>query len=644
MIPKQSTSLIGEGTKVKSQWSNWPTGAVFIFIAALTFIAYLPAISGDFLWDDAGHVTNASLQSWSGLSRIWFEIGATQQYYPLLHTAFWIEHRIWGDMPEGYHLITILWHVMSATLLVALLRRLSIPGALLAGLIFALHPVCVESVAWISEQKNTLSTVFYLASVLSYLSFEENKSPSRYVFATIFFVAALLTKSITATLPMALLVIAWWRRGKISWRNDVVHLVPWLLCGIVVGLTTSWFESTQIGAKHGDVNLDVLSHILLASRIICFYVGKLLCPTNLAFFYPHWKIDPSIAWQWIFPAFLVTYITLLVVNYKWQRSLLAVTLLFCGTLFPVLGFINVYPFIFSYVADHFQYQASMWAITLLAASLWEGIAFLSCSNWIRQGSVIVLITTLGWLTWLQCGMYRNLHSLYETTLERNQSSWIANLNFGIVLDEEGETEKSLSYLNEALAQKPGYPETLNSLGNVLNKLGRSKEALPLLEQAVKLEPHFAAAYNSLGSTLMSLGRTEDGIISFRRAVDIDSTWTLARINLGWALANCGKTSLAIEQFKKALSLQPNLAEAEAKWGLTLVIQQNIEEALYHLKRAVVMQPDDPELHYSLGRVCLIAGQRESAIDQFQATLQLDQNHAGARDALSQLTQAGFIVK
>ncbi len=642
MIPKQSTSLIREGTKAKSQWSNWPLGAVFIFIAALTFFAYLPAISGDFLWDDAGHVTNAFLQSWSGLSRIWFEIGATQQYYPLLHTAFWIEHRIWGDMPEGYHLINILWHVMSATLLVALLRRLSIPGALLAGLIFALHPVSVESVAWISEQKNTLSTVFYLGSALIWLNFQEERSFGRYSAASLFFIAALLTKSVTATLPMALLVIAWRKNGKISWRNDILLLLPWMLLSIVAGLTTSWFETTQIGAKNAISNLDLMSHLVLAGRIIWFYIGKLLWPVNLVFFYPKWTIDSSVVWEWIYPATLAGLVLMVTLKYKSNRSLLAAILLFCGTLFPALGFINVYPFIFSYVADHFQYQASLWMIALIAASTWHGFTCLSWARWVKFGCLIIVIATLAWLSWHQCGMYRNLHSLYETTLEKNPDSWVANLNLGIVLDEEGETEKSLSYLKKALAQKPDFVETLNSLGNVLNKLGRSAEAFPLLEKAVQLQPNFAAAYNSLGVSFMGLGRSEKGISAFERSIELDSKWVLPRLNLGWALANQGHFDLAVEQFEQALKLQPNLAEAELKWGLVLGMQDKIDAALYHVKRAVILQPNDAEIRYTLGRLFMQLGQRAAAMDQFEETLRIDQNHTGARQALTVLEQAGLI--
>jgi len=207
---------------------------------AATLAAYFPALAGSWLWDDAGHVTAAPLQSWTGLYRIWFEIGATQQYYPLLHSAFWIEHRIWGDAPVGYHLVNVLWHATSACLLAAILRRLAIRGAVLAALVFALHPVGVESVAWIAEQKNTLSTVFYLAAALAWLRFEDDRRPDRYAVALLWFVAALLTKSVTATLPAALLVVAWWRRGRLSWRGEVRPLLPWLLPLLLPLLPKPW--------------------------------------------------------------------------------------------------------------------------------------------------------------------------------------------------------------------------------------------------------------------------------------------------------------------------------------------------------------------------------------------------------------------
>jgi len=197
------------------------------------------------LWDDSGHVTSAALQSFHGLWRIWFELGATQQYYPLLHTAFWVEHRLWGDSVLGYHLTNILLHALSSFLVVAIVRRLSLPGAWLAGFIFSLHPVSTESVAWISEQKNTLSTAFYLGSALCYLRFDNNrKIRLRYFIALALYVMALLTKSVTATLPVTLLIVLWWERGQLTWKRDLMPLLPWLGVGAASGALTAWIERT----------------------------------------------------------------------------------------------------------------------------------------------------------------------------------------------------------------------------------------------------------------------------------------------------------------------------------------------------------------------------------------------------------------
>src|SRR5687767_6644172 len=189
----------------------WRPGWVCALVFIAVFVAHGPALTGEFLWDDQpGHVTRPELRSLDGLRRIWFELGATQQYYPLLHSAFWLEHRLWGDNPFGYHLINILLHATVACLVGVVLQRLAVRGAWFAALLFALHPVCVESVAWISEQKNTLSTVFYLSAALVYFRYSERETARDYVIATTLFLLALLTKTITATLPAALLVILWW--------------------------------------------------------------------------------------------------------------------------------------------------------------------------------------------------------------------------------------------------------------------------------------------------------------------------------------------------------------------------------------------------------------------------------------------------
>jgi len=618
-------------------------GVVFIGLILVTLVAYLPALRGDFLWDDVGHVTAPALQSWSGLLRIWFEPGATQQYYPLLHSAFWFEHQLWGDAALGYHLVNVLWHATSACLLVVVLRRLAVPGALLAGLIFALHPVCVESVAWISEQKNTLSTVFYLAAALAWLRFEDDRRPGRYAVAILWFLAALLTKTVTATLPGALLVVVWWRRGRISWRGDVVPLLPWLVLGVASGLGTAWMETHSIGASGADFSLSVIDRGLLAGRVVWFYFGKLICPFELTFFYPRWTIDAGVWWQWFFPA---TALAALVAGVWWSRrdrGPLAAALLFGGTLVPVLGFVNVYPFVFSYVADHFQYLASLGMITFFTVSATRGFALLRWPHWSGSAVATGLLVVLGVLTWKQSSMYRDVFSLYETTLARNPSSWVAHLNLGTALDDAGRTEESLPHLQRALELKPDFPETLNSLGSALNQLGRPSEARPLLERAIQLQPRFVAAHHTLGVILMSLGQTDAGVASFRRALEINPKLTEARVNLGWALANTGNEAEALVQLERARREQPDNANVEIKTALTHAKFGRMSEAASHAGRAVKLQPDNPDMRFFFGSVLLNLGRATEAAEQFEEVLQLAPDHSGARQGLEQaqrLQQSG----
>ena len=238
------------------------------------------------LWDDNAHITRGDLRSAAGLWRIWFDLGATQQYYPLIHSAFWLQHKIWGDDTRGYHLVNIVLHALSSFLLALILRRLAVPGACLAAVIFAMHPVHVESVAWITEMKNTLSGVLYLSSALAYLRFDERRQKRMYATAMALFVPALLSKTVAATLPAALLVVFWWRRGRLHWRRDVLPLAPWFALSAAAGLLTAWVERTLIGAEGAAFQFTLIERVLIAGRAVWFYLGKLLWPANLIFIYP----------------------------------------------------------------------------------------------------------------------------------------------------------------------------------------------------------------------------------------------------------------------------------------------------------------------------------------------------------------------
>ncbi len=290
MTPRHSptASHPTTGRPARELTSLW----IGLLLLGLTFAIYAPVINGQFLWDDDAHATRPELRSVEGLGRIWFDVGATQQYYPLLHSVFWIEHRAWGNATTGYHVVNILLHVSSAFLLYLILGRLKIPGALTAAAIFAAHPVHVESVAWIAEQKNTLSTVFYLAAMHWYLRFDEERRPAWYAAASTLFVLGLLTKTVVATLAGALLVIVWWQRGRISVRRDVLPLAPWFALGAAMGIATASIETRLLGAEGTEFTWTLFQRAVLAGRVIWFYLAKLFWPFDLAFVYPRWEIAP----------------------------------------------------------------------------------------------------------------------------------------------------------------------------------------------------------------------------------------------------------------------------------------------------------------------------------------------------------------
>jgi protein O-mannosyl-transferase len=494
--------------------------------------AYLPAITGQFLWDDDAHVTRPELRPLHGLWRIWTDFGATQQYYPLLHTAFWVEHRLWGNAVAGHHLVNILLHGLSAVLLLRILRRLEIPGAGLAAAVFALHPVHVESVAWITEQKNTLSLVFYLGAAYIYLRFDEERRRRDYLRASALFVLGLLTKTVVATLPAALLVVFWWRRGRLSARRDVAPLTPWFVLGAAAGLVTAWIEQNQLGAEGADFALTPLQRVLLAGRVVWFYLGKLVWPANLAFIYPRWSIDAS-AWT----AYTWPLAALLVLAALWamrgrSRAPLAAALFFVGSLFPVLGFVNVYPFVFSFVADHFQYLPSLGVIVGMAAGTAALVARLDPrARRLVPAAAAVLLITLATLTFRQSYVYRDPRTLYEATLARNPDCYLCLNNLGTLAAGGGALAEAAGYYREAVRIKPDSPEAHNNLASALAQSGQLAEAIPHFEQAVRAAPNYVVARVNFGGVLFRMGRIPEAKAQFEAALRVLPGYAPARQNL-----------------------------------------------------------------------------------------------------------------
>lgn len=608
--------------------SRWIAFGMFVAV----LLAYAPIFSAGYIWDDAGHVTRPELRTLGGLFRIWFEPGATQQYYPLLHSAFWLEAHVWGDAPLGYHLLNLLLHATSACLFAAVLRRLAVPGAWLAAILFALHPVAVESVAWVSEQKNTLSTALYLFAALAYFRFDEGRAPKAYAWASFLFFLALATKTVAATLPAALLVIFWWRRGTLNLRRDVVPLLPWFGLSLAGALTTSWVEHTLIGAAGADFNLDPVQRVLLAGRAFWFYASKVIWPIDLMFVYPRWTIDASVWWQLLFP---LTAIGLVVALwFRHWRGTLAAVLLFGGTLFPALGFINVYPFIYSFVADHFQYLADLALFALIGAGASRFLPRVGVG--VGATFITLVALTLGVLTFRQTTMYRSEVTLYETTLARNPAAWMAHINLGISLVNAGRAADAIPHYEAALKLRPDYAEGENNLGYALNAEHRPADAIPHFERALQLHPTYAEAHNNLGISLSQLGNAAEARRHFETAVQLNPHYPEAHLNLGLTLAESGQTNAAITQFAEAARLRPGYGEAELNWAIGLTLTDRFVEAVPHFRRALDLSPDSWTTHLMYGRALARANQLDEAVAQLSIALELNPNSAEAHGLLGQV--------
>jgi tetratricopeptide (TPR) repeat protein len=574
---------------------TWWQGEWFLAVALVvaTISVYYPAWNGLPIWDDDGHMTKPALRSLHGLARIWIEPGAAQQYYPFVHSAFWIQYQLWGAWPAGYHFVNILLHAFSALLLVRILKHLEVPGAWLAGALFALHPVQVESVAWISELKNTMSGFFYLSAALAYFRFRQKCDRRLYLASLILFFLGLLSKSAIATLPAALLVVLWWKHGKLSWKEDVLSLIPFFLLSVPLGLFTAWMERKFIGAQGAEFNFSLIERTLIAGRAVWFYLSKLIWPQNLTFIYPRWEISQAVWWQYLFPFAALCLAAALWWFRKQSRAPLAALLLFIGTLFPALGYFNIYPFAFSFVADHFQYLACIAPLSLAAAGISVGFGRMKSKAGLMQPLSIALLAILGILSSQQSTMYADMKTLWETTIAQNPDCWMAYSNRGFGLLQEGRVDSAISDFQDALRLKPDYAFAHNNLGTALLQQGRTDEAIPHFEKALEFKSDYAEPYDNLGTILYQKGKVDEAIADLEKAVKINPQYADAHFNLGIAYRTKGNADAAISHYRKSLEIKPEDPEALVGLGSALSDKGQTGEATSQFQKALALIPIGP---------------------------------------------------
>ena len=622
-------------------------GGLIIF---LVFLAYLPALRGGFVWDDDSWTTNLSalFQNVSGLCSIWFQPTALQQYYPLSGTTFWLDYQLWKFWTTPYHIENVLLHGLAAVLFWRLLLQLEVPGAWLASALFALHPLMVESVAWITERKNVLSLVLYLAAFLAYLRYCAHRAarddpqgtkairhPLRfYILALVLFLAALLAKTTSFSLPAAILLINWWRRRQIQWRVDVLPTLPFFALAIGLCMVTAWLEKNHVGAQGSDFTLSFPQRCLVAGRAFWFYLGHLFWPADLCFVYPRWQPDPGSGWQWLFPVTaLGTLFTLWLARTRIGYGPVTALFFYVGTLFPVLGFMNAYGMRYSFVWDHWVYLPALGIIALVAALV------VRAGEWLHRPAMVygfaaIVLPVLALLTWRQAGKFSDMETLWQRTLATNPDCWLAHNNLGLWFKNQGQIEKAMDHYQRAIEINPNFSEAQCNVGNVLTVQGRFDDAIKHYTKAIELEPNYYFALNNLGLALTAQGRLDEAIENYRKAIEINPNFAEALNNLGLALSTKGRWDEAIENYRQAVRAKPNYGEALDNLGFALAAQGQLDEAIEDYRQAIEADANHPEAFFHLGLAFGQMGRTREAVVQFREALRLNPNLIGALNNLA----------
>jgi tetratricopeptide (TPR) repeat protein len=643
-----------------------------LVLVALVFIAYIQVFRAGFIWDDESHLTrNPCVIGPLGLKEIWTTAQAV--YYPLVLTTFWVLHKVVGLNPLSFHALNILFHAVSAILLWRVLRLLEVRGAWLGAALWALHPVMVQSVAWVTELKNTQSCVFYLLSILFFLKWMDRGDavatpPQRwtgerhflvFVLSLLFFLLATLSKPSVVMLPFVLALCIWWMRGNIRWR-DAVALAPFILISVVASAWTIWEQRFHARAVGPDWVQTFPERLIIAGKAIWFYLSKLAWPHPLIFIYPRWKIDSSTVVAYLpLLAAIAGVVSLWFIRAKWSRALFFAATYYVVSLFPVLGFFSVYFFRYSFVSDHFQYLASMGPLALTGAGVatllrlygtradfvsHPGAAPRSSSTIVspRRRLVLsgglcgILLASLGFLTWRQTAQYHDLSALYTATLQKNPGCWMAHYNLGILLSQEGEADQAMDHYRQAVVLRPDYAEAHYNLGRLLVEHGQLTDAIAHYERAAAINPADAEAQNNLGVTLFGTGRGDDAIAHYQKALGIRPDYAEASCNLADALIAKGDFNGAIAQYKVCLAAVPDQEEAQYNLASALLREGRTDEAIVEYQKVLHIHPESADAHANLGIAWLARGRDRDAMAEYTKALQISPENLAALSNLAWL--------
>jgi tetratricopeptide (TPR) repeat protein len=649
------------------------------FIALIVFVFYLPILRAGFIWDDDAMLTaNPWVRLPTGLYYIWFTTAPTD-YWPLTYSSLWLEWRFWGMNATGYHITNVLLHAASCILFWRVLQRLAVPGAWLAAVLFAVHPVNVESVAWITERKNTLSMFFAMLSVWWYLK-SEAKEPeasaraSRFYWLSLLaFILSLLAKTSTVMLPCVLILLDWWRsrspsnrapalaralnspeQGKIqsksksmsTIKNLALRLAPFFLVSLVLGLVTIWFQMNRA------IGSDVIRTDSLAGRIagagsaVWFYLFKALLPLKLSFVYPRWEISVGSPLSWLpLLAMLVGLAICWKFRERWGRACLVGFGVFLLMLLPVLGFVNVYFHRYSLVADHWQYFALTGIVALVVGvpaafvRRFEGTSIrkeMGALHLFGCTAGAIIIVLFGGLTSRQTLIYANSETVWRDTLKKNPKSWLALNNLGILAVQRGDYAEARSLHLQSLDLKPNQIEAHNNLGEIYLAEGKIADAREHYLAALQLNPEFPMTHYNLGNLLDHEGRRDEAMACYLRALELDPRFPQAHNNIGCLLAEQGKFDDAVPHFQKALRERPDYVEAMNNFAGILNGRGRAAEAVPLLQQAIRFKPNYSDAHHNLGDAWQALKKPRDAFEEYRIALAWNPNHGPAHFKIANL--------
>ncbi len=595
-------------------------------LVVATFLAYTPCWHGGWLWDDAYHLLDNPVLKPGGLLKTWIPSKNPYiNYWPATFTIYWLENQLWGLRPLGFHLVNIGVHAISALLVWRILRQLRMPGALLAAAIFALHPVNVEAVAWVAQLKTVLSMMLALLSVLLYLANEQQPRLWRYLLAIAAFALSGLAKGEALPLPVVLLALAWWQRGRIT-RRDVLRVVPYFIASAIMAGIEVWSERT-LGAGRA-MSASIFQRAATAGIAVWFYFWKFIWPVNLIPIYPHWHINASNPLAYVPGIVLIGVLALAwCKRSSWGRPVVMLIVCYVALLMPVLGFVNIMYFRYSLVADHWQYAAMVVPIAgfaSLAASLVKQYLPL----WAIGFGCLALMSALATLTCLQSHLYSDLTLYCNEELAKDPKSWPAYYTLAIMYSERGDRDLTLANLQRADEINDSDVTLENEYASVLLLSGQNERAIAHWNRALEIDPKMPDIHMCLAIAYAKLGESDRAIEQFQAELEILPDDSQARDLLSKMVASREQTATELAEAGKALQQSPKNVDTLIKTAWILATTpfaslRNGREAVKNAELAwKITGGDNPRVLCALGAAYAETGRFNEAIIAGERGLQV----------------------